>query len=184
MLCLKLGTRWRRQSPPAFRTASERYGRHQKAAFRCPALPVRRFEHRGLGWTRCDCIDADTRRRQPFESSGFRQTFHRMLACGVPCQFAAPSANGSPIVEDIMIMLPEPLRLHDAQFVLQAQKTCRGHWCQTSHCIAVGRLLGQWARFPLGTGIIDPNIQPPETRDGLFDEVGARRLRDVPSPPE
>ena len=37
--------------------------------------------------------------------------------------------------------------------------------------IVAWRLLGQRARFSFGSGIVDRNIQPAETRDGLFDEV-------------
>src|SRR6202051_3851144 len=40
------------------------------------------IEHRGLGRTRRDCIDADAQRGR-FQSGGLRETFHRVLARGV-----------------------------------------------------------------------------------------------------
>jgi hypothetical protein len=62
------------------------------------------------------------------------------------------------------------LRLHDPQLVLQAQK--RAEHIGIDHpCIAVGRLLGQRARFSFGAGIVDRDIQPAEAPDSLFDKV-------------
>src|SRR5258707_13005420 len=38
-------------------------------------------------------------------------------------------------------------------------------------CIALGRLLGQRARFSFGAGIVDRDIQAAEARDSLFDKA-------------
>src|ERR1700730_7871144 len=62
------------------RTAFKRYGSIERRFF--VGGPGQTIEHRGLGRTRGDCIDADAR-RSGFESGGFRETFHRVLACGV-----------------------------------------------------------------------------------------------------
>src|ERR1700676_270601 len=62
------------------RTAFKRYGSIERRFF--VGGPGQTIEHRGLGRTRGDCIDPDAR-RSGFESGGFRETFHRVLACGV-----------------------------------------------------------------------------------------------------
>src|SRR6266851_2299980 len=62
------------------RTALKRYGSIERCFF--VGRPGQTIEHRSLGRTGRDCIDADAQ-RNGFEGGGFRETFHRVLACGV-----------------------------------------------------------------------------------------------------
>ena len=62
------------------------------------------------------------------------------------------------------------MRLHDPQFVLQAQKRTE-HIGVEHSCKAVRRLLGQRAGFSFSAGIVDRDIQTAEAADSPFDKV-------------
>src|SRR5258705_3243743 len=74
------------------------------------------------------------------------------------------------MVEEILMMLPEPCGCMTPQFVLQAQERAK-HIGVEHSCIALGGLLDQRARFSFGAGIVDRDIQAAEARDSLFDKV-------------
>ena len=64
-------------------------------------------------------------------------------------------------------MLPAALSRHHAHLMFHAQKRAE-HICVEHGGIALRRLLSDRARMALSAGIIDGDIEPPETLDGLI----------------